>query len=294
MTRASPIGRAPKPASGPSVRGRPRKTDHAPVGIQSVDIALDVLAQILEQPGGTGLSDLSRATRLQPSKLHRYLVSFTRHGLLRQSPVTGLYDLGPFARRIGAAAFNRYHGISVVQEAVTSLSAETGCTVCLYIWSELGPMLLRMEVGTHPLPVVLREGTALPLCGSVTGRVFLAYLPEAMTKGMVDAERDLATADGLRVWSDAELAEETRRIKAGPVYLTAEAILPGAVAVAPVFDARHVLHSVVTVVLGRGQSQASERERLLQRIAAAVQGLSGELTGATPEEGTVPSRGAKR
>jgi DNA-binding IclR family transcriptional regulator len=286
MARAPSSGDdAAKPKSGQPTRGRPRAADRAPVGIQSVDIALDVLTQILAQPAGIGLSELARATRLQPSKLHRYLVSFARHGLVRQSAATGLYDLGPFARRIGAVAFNRYHGMSVVQEAVADLALRTGCAVCLYVWTELGPTLLRMEVGIHALPVVLREGTALPVCGSGTGRVFLTYLPAAATKGFVAAERKLAEEDDLRVWSDADLTEEARKIRAGPVYWTGEAILPGAIAVAPVFDAGGDLHAVLAVIPGRGQNKEAERGKLVQLIASTVASLSGELTRTTPEDG---------
>lgn len=258
-------------------RGRPRKTGSESVGIQSVEVALEILAKMVSYQEGINLSELSRSTGVPPSKLHRYLVSFTRHGLLRQSPTTGQYDFGPFARRIGAAAFNRHNGVNVVSEAMTRISSQSGCTVCLYIWTELGPTLIRVEVGRYPMHVNLREGTALPVAGSATGRVFLAYLPPSLTAELVRAERRQVPGEGFRAWSDEELAAEFAVIRSQPVYWTTNAILPGALALAPIFDAGRQLHSVLAVVPPRGQSTA-DKKRLLAVIEAHVQRLGEELS----------------
>lgn len=258
-------------------RGRPPKTNKEPVGIQAVDIALNILQVLAERPGSMGLSDLSRATQLQPSKLHRYLVSFARHGLLRQSPVSGEYDFGPLARKIGTAAFNRHHGLSVVHEALTSLSAETGCAVALYVWTDLGPTLMRMELGTQVQNVVLREGTALPLCSSATGRVFLAHMAASVSKPFIKDEVALAVAEGRPTWSQERLEREIEKIRAARVYWTSEAILPASLAVAPIFDAAGKLHSVFVVILRRGQTKKPEVQRLQQQIEHRLDLLAREL-----------------
>lgn len=267
-----------RPITTKAGRGRPRTTDSAPVGIQAVDIALDILKQLVMHSSGMGLSDLSRATGLQPSKLHRYLVSFARHGLLRQSAVSGEYDLGPFARKIGAAAFNRHHGLKVVHEALTSLAAESGCTAALYIWTELGPTLVRLEMGNNTLPVVLREGTALPVMVSGTGRVFLAYLQRSLTADFIRQERDLAEEEGFRRWSDKDLAEEITKIRAGRIYWTAEAIFPRSIGVAPVFDANGDIHSVITLIPPRGQNTKIAHQRFTKLMEAKLDMLAVELS----------------
>jgi DNA-binding IclR family transcriptional regulator len=272
---ASTISTADSPATKTG-RGRPRKAGSEPVGIQAVDISLDILGRLLLQEDGMNLSELSRACGLAPSKLHRYLVSLTRHGMLRQSAVTGRYDFGPLARRMGAAAFKRHHGLSVVHEAMSDLAHESRCTVYLYIWTELGPTLMRAEMGTQSPPISLREGTALPASGSATGRVFLAYLPQTLTKDVVDHERKLAPGESFRCWSDEELAAEFEVIRAGKVYWTRDAILPGPLALAPVFDAEHHLHSVIAVVPRRGGSEL-EQKRLVALLETQIDRLAREL-----------------
>jgi len=259
-------------------RGRPPKADTSPVGIQAVDIAIDVLKVLVARASSMSLSELARASRLQPSRLHRYMVSFARQGLVRQSPVTGEYDLGPLARTIGAAAFGRHNGLSVVHEVLSSLCAESGCSVGIYIWTELGPTLTRMEMGAEVQPVSLREGAALPLCGSATGRVFLAYLPSSLTRQLVKAEMASNLEEGLAAWSEQKLSSELEKIRANRIYWTSEAILPASLAVAPVFEVSGKLHSVFVVIRKRGQNKKPELQRLQKLIESKLDLLALELT----------------
>jgi DNA-binding IclR family transcriptional regulator len=258
-------------------RGRPRMAGSEPVGIQAVDIALGVIAELMARQEGMNLSELSRASGLQPSKLHRYLVSLIRHGVLRQSEVTGRYDFGPFARRIGAAAFNRHQGMSLVHEAVSNICAESGCTVYLYIWTELGPTLVRTEMGRDPRALSLREGTALPLCASATGRTFLAYLPAGWTGELLRRERELPAAEGFRAWSDEALDAEAAAIRAHKVFWTTAAILPGPLALVPVLDANRELHSVMAVLPRREHSKPAARRQLNTLLEAQADRLARDL-----------------
>lgn len=245
-------------------RGRPRKLDRAPVGIQSVEIAIDIISKLVVYEEGMNLSELSAVTGLQPSKLHRYLVSFTRHGLFRQSSVSGKYDFGPLARRIGAAAFNRHHGMALVHEAITNICVETGCTVYLYIWTELGPTLVRTEIGRSPRALSLREGTALPLCNSATGRTFLAYLPTNLTDDLLSKELSNSIVNRQDKWNKKNLADELKIIRDEKVFWTDETILPGPLAIVPLFDSAAELNSVLAVLPHRDIT--TEEKKKLKKI----------------------------
>src|SRR5258706_337867 len=76
-------------------------------GIQSVENAMRVLLAIERGYGPVTLSQIAAGSGMQPSKAHRYLVSLCRSGLVSQSPRSGLYDLGPAMRRLGAEALRR-------------------------------------------------------------------------------------------------------------------------------------------------------------------------------------------
>ena len=58
-------------------------------GIQSVEIAMTVLDAV--ESGGipVSLTQIAKATEMTPSKVHRYLVSLSRAGLVAQSHHAG-------------------------------------------------------------------------------------------------------------------------------------------------------------------------------------------------------------
>jgi DNA-binding IclR family transcriptional regulator len=257
------------------VRGRPRSAGRPPVGIRAVDIGLEIVNCIVASGAGLSLSALSRETGVKPSKLHRYLVSLTRHGLLMQAPVTGLYDLGPHARRIGVAALNRFDEMTHVHQVVSAFVAQTGHAIAVYVWTDLGPTLIRMEIGTQSFPVLLRVGSALPLCTSATGRVFLAYMPETVTRGLVEREHAVAAAGGhaLRAFD-----EELRNIKSDLIYVTNEAIFPGIVVVGPILDTRGDLFCTLTAIAPR-DSTSEQRRQLAIDLRRLVESCSRELFG---------------
>jgi DNA-binding IclR family transcriptional regulator len=259
------------------VRGRPRRAGRAPVGIQAVEIGLEILDRIVAAGTAISLSALSRDTGLKPNLLHRYLVSLTRQGLVTQVPMSGLYDLGPYARQIGLAALNRFDEMTLVHQFVTTFVAQTGHALALYVWADLGPTLLRLELASSALPFALRVGSALPLCTSATGRVFLAYLPDAVTRSFVERERSRAAADGrVLVDLDAEIAA----IKATPVYVTQDAIIPSYALVAPLFDASGRLFCTLTGLAPLG-ANARERDRFAADLQRAAGSLANELFGSS-------------
>ena len=257
-----------RPARAPST---PVKRD--PVGIQSVEIALAVLQAMVRQGGAASLGDLSRATGLQPSKLHRYLVSLVRCGIAAKLPVSGLYDLGPEARQLGVAAFSRFDGVSLAQDCIAALAVETGQTVLLYVWAEQGPTLIRQQNGVPPLMMMLRIGSTVPLRRSGVGHVFLAFMPEILTSGVLQLQ---AGDDGYG--KPAALQRTLSTIRKDGCFWTAAPVLPGTELLAvPVFELGHRLHSVIAVALPRRAVTPALRQSLTRRILDAASALSQEL-----------------
>jgi len=250
-------------------RGRPKRKKEESVGIQTVETAMEVLDIITQEGSAIGLSELSRKTGLIPSKLHRYLVTLTRHGMVKQSVVTGLYDLGPTALRIGLAALNRHDAMSSAQEVVGAISVTTRSAVALYVWTDLGPTLVRMEIGTPPPPATPRVGAALPLAHSGTGRVFLAHLPSARTAPLLRKERAAARADGQEFPSDASLARVCAEIRASDIYWTRNAVLPGTVGVVAVLRKPGDPLCVITAILPPGQASDKRKAQLAAQLLAA-------------------------
>jgi DNA-binding IclR family transcriptional regulator len=103
-----------------------------------------------------------------------------------------------------------------------------------------------MEESDHPVTMNVRMGSVLPLLTSVIGRVFLAFMPETVTRPVVAAERR-ARKSGLPTTQElAGLLADIRRRKVASAH---SPLLPGVDAVAaPVFDYRGKLAAVICAV----------------------------------------------
>lgn len=121
--------------------GRPRTQSGERLGIQTLGTGLNMLKLVSEHGAEMALSSVARRTATTPSKAHRYIVSLVEHGMLRQSDVIGLYDLGPAAAAVGFRALNRFDSTLMLQEAMSWLALRTGFPTCFYVWTLTGPDL---------------------------------------------------------------------------------------------------------------------------------------------------------
>lgn len=258
---AAPDDAAPEDAAGAAPR--PAK---APGGIQSLDAALSVLAAVRRRGGPVSLSDLARDCGMQPSKVHRYLASFMAAGLVAQTGRSGKYLLGPEAMALGLAALSRHDFVNRAADGLADLAAETEMTVLLSVWSAQGAVVIRWERAEAPAVTSMGLGSALPLLNSASGRVLLAWGPQAPLKGLVEAElRRLKKRPGLA--PDMEpTAEGVRalraRIRAAGCATADGDFIPGLVAVAaPVLDWQGEAQCAVTLI-------GTEREATLEGAPA--------------------------
>jgi DNA-binding IclR family transcriptional regulator len=254
-------------------------------GIQSVEIAAAILEALESVGGAASLSRIAAEAGMQASKVHRYLVSLTRVGMVDQSPVSGLYDLGPAARRLGAEAIRRTDEANVAGPHLAALRDECGHSVNLTAWGDAGPVLTRWEIGHFPMSVTVRVGGSLPLWSSV-GRVFLAHLPPSVTHPIFEAQR------GIGVPEDADLdalADELQQIRDERLSYVSNTPVIGIDGFAsPVFDAFGNVPLVVGVVTPRPALDDAGRDRiaaLLRSTTASVSAELGYLPGDHPDEG---------
>jgi DNA-binding IclR family transcriptional regulator len=263
------MARANSP-SNPKVpaRGRPRREGKEPEGIVAVDAALRILKTIYDSRGPMSATELSHLTGEKPNRLHRYLVSFCRHGIVRQNLESGYYDLGPEAFTLGMSALRRYDPISGAQEAIARISAATGFPVNLFVWTPMGPTLVASEQGAHNLPITIRLGTVLPLCASATGLVFLAWRGADQCRTQIEAETRIAVAEGTLIDFD-DIERELGVIRGSDIYWSNRAIMPGSVAVMPLFAADGELECCITVLVPRGRMSDDIRSATEQALVMA-------------------------
>lgn len=192
-------------------------------GIQSAEIALDVLTRLAELGGAVSVSELGRSLDMPRAKAHRYLVSLERRGYVEQDPASARYRLGPQALHTGLAALAEVDFVKVAAGCLEDLSAAIGQTVFLSVWGQHGPTIVQWRDARLPVTVNVRVGSVLPLLNSATGRVFAAWLPEPlalprtgrMGRGAAPGRRHRATAGRSGRWRAAAGSCRPRRRAAG-------------------------------------------------------------------------------
>ena len=235
-------------------------------GIQSVELAMTVLRALEDGLGPMSLTQLAGASGMSASKVHRYLVSLGRVGLIAQSRNSGLYDM----RCLGMESLRRTDEVGLASEYLPGLRDRTGHAVNLAVWGDHGPVIVRWDYGSYALPITVRVGATLPLAGSSVGRVYLAHLPGTLTGPVLRGERE---AGMLTTVSDAEIARITTAVLRDGVALTSGGVIPGVTSVAaPVFAAGESLPLVVALALparvATGEVLAAVTTELLDATAA--------------------------
>lgn len=234
-----------------------------------------VLLALESGAGPMSLSQIAARSEMQPSKVHRYLVSLGRVGLVSQAQTSGLYDLGPALRRLGTEAMRRMDEVSVASEYLPGLRDRTRHSVTLAVWADKGPVIVRWDYGAYPLPINVRVGATMPLLASAVGRVFLAYLPEAVTGPVLASQYDPDEENPL---DELEIEQVKATVRGEGVAFTAGTLIPGVDSLAaPVLTAGSCLPLVVAIVLPKQQATPKVLRSVRAELLAACAAISADL-----------------
>ena len=216
-------------------------------GIQSADKAAEMLMALVEAGQAAPLRDLARAIDMPTSLAHRYLASLMTSGLAVQNNVTGLYDLGPSAIRIGAAALARVDPLRLASEAMPELVAKTGLTALLNVLGDRGPTIVRWERSYVPFVTTLAVGSVLPLTGSASGRVILAFTPDRIRSKLIQLNAPKNEDE-----APAKLSQRFIQIRKRGFDTADLTVVPGLSAVStPVLDLQNEAVASLTLVGSR-------------------------------------------
>jgi DNA-binding IclR family transcriptional regulator len=244
--------------------------DHG--GIQSVDIGMTVLRALAQAKGPMSLKEIGIACAMAPSKAHRYLHSLVAGGLVAQQRRSGKYDLGPFALRLGVSAIRRIDVVNRVSDHLEDLVEQLGMPAQISIWSHDGPIAVRWQRTAESLMSPDIFGSIFPLLRSATGNVFLAYLPERVTRGFVDAE--LRKESELEDPIEFDAARIIRAVREQGYAMVLGTYVPHYVGIAaPIINWDEEICAAVTVG-GRKGRDPEQRLSAAARLAALCRNMS--------------------
>lgn len=164
-------------------------------GIQSIEAGTRLLRTLAGHNRAMMLKDLAKGSGMAPAKAHRYLVSYIRSGLIAQDPVSGRYDLGPFALELGLASLARLDIVRLADPIIERLCEDIEETVALTVWGNMGPTVIRLSEPATTITVTLRAGAVLPLTNSASGRAYVAFNRTPAVRKQYEAEMKLAAKE---------------------------------------------------------------------------------------------------
>ena len=187
-------GEHPRPATGGEA-------------VQSVDRAVRLLKAVSSSAEPVTIWELARRCNLNRTTVWRLLSTLELHGLVERNPDTQRYHVGYEAIQIAAAA--DYDGLARrVRPMLERTAAATGESVTLAAAHRF--TLVYVDQADPPtIPAPNWIGRSLPLHATSSGKVFLAWLPEAERDAVLPPHLEAYTNRTItdRALLDQELAE---------------------------------------------------------------------------------------
>lgn len=130
------------------------------------------------------VSDVSRLLNLPKSSASRLLKAMLQEGLLSRSENPPRYKVGNLLFEISRLYRLNSSLIDVVDEAVKSISRETGHTGYVSILDGADVLVIRMHQGSHALRVFTPLGQRAPAFATAIGRSLLARLSDSRVRAL--------------------------------------------------------------------------------------------------------------
>lgn len=246
-------------------------------GVQSLEIGMNIARTMVTGQRYMMLKDIAMATNMPASKVHRYLVSLIRSGVVEQDLQTSRYTLGPFALNMGLVALDRLDRVRLGLTAISELRDAINETTALAVWSETGPVIVRWERPRRAITVNVMTGTSLKLLTSAAGRVFAAWLPKTLMDPLISAEWKDKSIPGLKTKADVEAMLSKVRTD-GVAPISSNYMFKGVEAVsAPVFNFKNEITMALSVVGVAGMIDMNEDSPVICELKRAAQQLSERL-----------------
>ncbi|MGB3387299.1 MAG: IclR family transcriptional regulator [Pseudaminobacter sp.] len=243
-------------------------------GIKSVDVACRIIEAFANDGPRLALKDLASTLRIPASKVHRYLGSMVRGGLIEQDAATRHYMLGRVAFEIGLRAIAAHDPLRAAIQVQKELRDKIDQSVALSVWGNKGPTIVHVEDSSQPVIMTMKVGAVLPTLSTATGLVFCALLPTVITRPLVDeAFAELDRTDSIVSTRTAlkKTLEEIRRVH---FAVNRGHLTPQVCAIAvPFFGRRDQLTAVLAVI-----AREEEIDRNKNHIVRFVRDRSRDMT----------------
>jgi DNA-binding IclR family transcriptional regulator len=176
--------------------------------IRSVDRAVAILDLLAEQRWQTG-AEVARELGVHRSTALRLLATLDRHGLVERDPRTAKYRLGQRVAQLASSVRGEVDLRQAARPVCESLARDLGETVTLDVIDGDEVVPIEQASGSTSVVSVNWLGTRSPVHCTASGKVLLAFAPQALRAAILDQPLDRRTPHTVtdRAELEAQLAE---------------------------------------------------------------------------------------
>ncbi|MDF1535733.1 MAG: IclR family transcriptional regulator [bacterium] len=153
--------------------------------IHSVDHAFDVLEAFRADEPELGVTQLAKTLNLHKNNVFRILATLEGRGYVEQNPRTGNYRLGLKAFEAGQAYLRHTSLLSVSHPQMEALTAQLRENTYLSVLRGTHVFYLDEIVADQTIQVISRLGTSVSPHCTATGKIFLAFIGEAVSDELI-------------------------------------------------------------------------------------------------------------
>ncbi|MEO6827903.1 MAG: IclR family transcriptional regulator [Microbacteriaceae bacterium] len=233
-------------------------------GAQSVDRAVTVL-EIIARRGDASVSEVAVELGVHRSTVSRLLAVLRLRGVVDLAGGRGRYRLGPTVLRLAGAIRSKLDVTMQGAEVCGDLAARLGETVNIAILQDATAVNIYQADGKGAVTVNNWVGRSTPLHATSSGKILLAWQPEAVTNSMLDERLTAFTPD--TITDPVALAGQLARATADGFAVTRGELEVGLSAIAA--PIRGIGGSVIAALSASGPSYRM-RPELTREHAADV------------------------
>jgi len=245
-------------------------------GIDAVEVAGAILQALLRCPRPARLKDIEVATGIPSAKIHRYLVSMIRCGLVRRHESNGRYDFGLLAHQVGQVVGRDNDVVSQIEARLAEFSQHVGEVVGVAQWVGNGVAFVNWFESSPEFSIRLKPGMQLGVTTSATAKLLAAYLAREVTESLVRselAERQMETAEQIEL-----VYREYAEIRGRRIAYSLGARRSGLNALSvPVFDREGRVVVAVTALGMAPRFEADIAGMLARQMLALSEELSAQM-----------------
>ena len=252
-------------------------------GIDAVEVAGAILQALLRCPRPARLKDIEIATGIPSAKIHRYLVSMIRCGLVRRHGSSGRYDFGLLAHQVGQVVARDNDVVSQMEARLAQFSQQIGEVVGVAQWVGNGVTFINWFESSPEFSIRLKPGMQLDITTSATAKLLAAYLPREVTESLVKselAERQINSAGQVE-----RVYREYAEIRARRIANSLGARRSGLNALSvPILDSDGQVVVAVTALGMAPRFDADMKGPLARQMLALSEELSAQMGSPRPNE----------